>query len=41
MTGALCPNRTVRPSSKQPPARYIRYTADVPEASAELIDLGA
>jgi hypothetical protein len=21
--------------------RYIRYTADVPEASAELVDLGA
>jgi hypothetical protein len=40
MTGRLRPNRTVRPTSKQPPMRYIRYTADVPEASAELVDLG-
>ena len=40
MTGRLRPNRTVRPTSKQPPMRYIRYMTDVPEASAELVDLG-
>jgi hypothetical protein len=41
MTGRLRPNRTVRPTSKQPPTRYIRYITDVPEASAEPVDLGA
>ena len=41
MTGTLRPNRTVRLTSKQPPMRYIRYMTDVPEASAELVDLGA
>ena len=40
MTGRLRPNRTVWPTSKQPPMRYIRYMTDVPEASAELVDLG-
>ena len=40
MTGTLRPNRTVRPTSKQPPMRYIRYMTDVPEASAKLVDLG-
>ena len=41
MTGTRRPNRTVRPTSKQPPMRYIRHITDVPEASAELVDLGA
>ncbi len=41
MTGTLRPNRTVRPTSKPPPMRCIRYMAGVPEASAELADLGA
>ena len=40
MTGTLRPHRTVRPTSKQPATRYIRYTTDVPEASAEPVDLG-
>ena len=40
MTGRLRPNRTVRPTSKQPPMRYIRYMKDVPEASTELVGLG-
>ena len=40
MTGTLRPNRSARPTSKQPPMRYIRYTTDVPEASAKLVDLG-
>jgi hypothetical protein len=40
MTGTLRPNRTVHPTSKQPPMRYIRYLTDVPEASAKLVDLG-
>jgi hypothetical protein len=40
MTGTLRPNRTMHPASTQPPMRYIRYTTDVPEASAKLVDLG-
>jgi len=40
MTGRPRPDRTVRPTSKQPPMRYIRYMTDVPEASAKLVDLG-
>jgi hypothetical protein len=40
MTGTLRPNRTVRPTSKQPPMRYIRYLTAVPEASAKPVDLG-
>ena len=38
MTGRLRPNRTMHPTSKQPPMRHIRYMTDVPEASAELVD---
>ena len=40
MTGRLRPTRTVRRTSKQPPMRYIRYTTDVPEAGAKLVDPG-
>ena len=40
MTGTLRPNRTMHPTSKQPPMRYIRYMTDMPEASAKLVDLG-
>jgi hypothetical protein len=40
MTGRLRPHRTVRPTSKSQPMRYIWYITDVPEASAALVDLG-
>jgi hypothetical protein len=40
MTGRLRPHRTVRPTSKSQPMRYIWYITDVPEASAAQVDLG-